>query len=250
MHQQHFFNTDFASNADFEMYFRNQRQADQLYCATSLSQAYRYGLTAGVDPTGYFADCINNHHNVLSPEAVAGWGDVQTMLEFVQDQPPTSDSRFRYGLTRVSAADPNWLPSDAALVDHLFLMFGLVESVNPSFFRQRQPFQTDADGDGIADAYDNCPGTWNPRQEDSDADGIGDACECGTPWADTEGNGEVSLADFAIIQACPRSANMPERCLCFDRNGTHTVDAYDLDAFENCLSTSGPGIPADPNCGP
>lgn len=249
-HQQHFFNADFASNADFEMYFGNHQQADALYCAMSLSQTYRYGLTAGVDPNGYFADCMYNHHNVLSPEAVVGWGDLQTMLEFVQDQPPTSNSRFRYGLTRVSAADPNWIPSDAALVDHLFLMLGLVESLNPDFFRQRQPFQTDADSDGIADAYDNCPSAWNPRQEDSDDDGIGDACECGTPWADTDGNGDVSLADFALIQSCPRSANMPEDCLCFDRNGSHTVDAYDLDAFANCLATSGPGIPADPNCGP
>ena len=35
----------------------------------------------------------------------------------------------------------------------------------------------DADGDGVADAVDNCPATPNPDQLDADADGTGDACE-------------------------------------------------------------------------
>lgn len=37
----------------------------------------------------------------------------------------------------------------------------------------------DADGDGISDACDNCPGTCNPMQEDADRDCVGDACEDG-----------------------------------------------------------------------
>lgn len=35
----------------------------------------------------------------------------------------------------------------------------------------------DADGDGVADAYDNCRGTFNPDQADSDGDGVGNACD-------------------------------------------------------------------------
>jgi uncharacterized repeat protein (TIGR01451 family) len=35
----------------------------------------------------------------------------------------------------------------------------------------------DFDGDGISNALDNCPGTYNPDQLDSDGDGIGDACD-------------------------------------------------------------------------
>jgi len=35
----------------------------------------------------------------------------------------------------------------------------------------------DADGDGVADAADNCPAAENPGQADADGDGTGDACD-------------------------------------------------------------------------
>ncbi len=35
----------------------------------------------------------------------------------------------------------------------------------------------DADGDGVFDAFDNCPVNFNPVQEDSDGDTIGDVCD-------------------------------------------------------------------------
>jgi Thrombospondin type 3 repeat len=35
----------------------------------------------------------------------------------------------------------------------------------------------DSDGDGVADANDNCPDDPNPGQADADGDGVGDACE-------------------------------------------------------------------------
>jgi len=37
--------------------------------------------------------------------------------------------------------------------------------------------QPDSDGDGVADADDNCPYVHNPRQEDFNENGIGDVCE-------------------------------------------------------------------------
>jgi hypothetical protein len=39
------------------------------------------------------------------------------------------------------------------------------------------PGGSDADGDGVDDAVDNCPNDPNPGQEDADGDGIGDACD-------------------------------------------------------------------------
>lgn len=36
---------------------------------------------------------------------------------------------------------------------------------------------SDTDGDGVADAADNCPGVANPGQGDVDGDGVGDVCD-------------------------------------------------------------------------
>jgi len=46
------------------------------------------------------------------------------------------------------------------------------------------PQSSDTDGDGIADASDNCPDVVNQDQADSDVDGLGDACEIKPPSAD------------------------------------------------------------------
>ncbi len=139
--QQYFFNPDFAGNPSFVTHLQHHQRADALYGAFGLRQDYRYGLTAGVDPSGYRVDRIFDHESVFSPSAVGAWGDLDTLLEFVQDQPPGGDPRTRYGLTRVSSGNANWWPADAGLVDHLFLMFGLVEARSPGFFRQRQSFE-------------------------------------------------------------------------------------------------------------
>lgn len=49
---------------------------------------------------------------------------------------------------------------------------------------------TDPDGDGIYNAFDNCPAHANPDQEDSDGDGIGDACDGGDePPVDSDVDG-------------------------------------------------------------
>ena len=60
----------------------------------------------------------------------------------------------------------------------------------------------DCDGDGVADAADNCPLVANPDQLDSggvdttEPDGIGDACQCG----DVTDNGIVNGQDANAIR--------------------------------------------------
>jgi hypothetical protein len=149
--QMHFFNGDFRHSTEFETYFRNQQLADRQYSSGVAGAGFRYGLTAGVIPNGYHADSISSHpFNVFSPEAVVAWGDLETMLQFIAEQPPASNSRYRYGLVRESAQQPSWIPPDAGLVDHLFLLFGLVESLDPNFFSERM-FPALAPGDFNAD---------------------------------------------------------------------------------------------------
>jgi hypothetical protein len=249
--QAYFFNADFSTHAGFVALFDNHRIVDSLYCATSVSQAYRYGLTAGVSPAGYTVDRPFAHQSVYSPEACAAWGDMGTLLEFLQDQPPGASPRYRYGLVRSSGAQPTWIPPDGALVDHLFLMFGLVESLDPLFFKRRQPFQLDLDDDGIADAFDNCAGLANASQADADGDGVGDACDCQrTIWADADADGDVDLLDFAARQPCEAAAApLSGACVCFDRDNSGVLDAADFSRFVDCWNASGPGLAVSPSCG-
>ncbi len=157
--QMHFFNGDFRHNAEFETFFRNHQQVDKLYSSTALGQSFRYGLTAGVIPNGYHADRIGDHpFDVFSPEAVAAWGDMDTLLDFYAQQPPTSNPSYKYGFVRESAQQPGWIPFDAGLVDHTFLLFGLVESLYPDFFADRvfpqAPTVCDFDADGSCNITD------------------------------------------------------------------------------------------------
>jgi hypothetical protein len=64
----------------------------------------------------------------------------------------------------------------------------------------------DADGDGVEDDIDNCPGVQNPDQLDSDGDGVGNACEiCCVDRvgnADGAGGDEPTIGDLSTLIAC------------------------------------------------
>lgn len=60
----------------------------------------------------------------------------------------------------------------------------------------------DADGDGIANQFDNCPGKSNPLQEDLDNDGKGDLCD-----DDDDGDGIEDIQDNCMQIANPDQKN-------------------------------------------
>jgi hypothetical protein len=185
----HFLDGDFRSNPALEVYFTNQQQADKLYSSMSLGQPYRYGLTAGVSPSGYHVDRINDDPgSVFSPEAVAAWGDMDTLLDFYAQQNPALSPSYRYGMVRVSAQQPSWIPSDAGLVDHMFLLFGLVESIDPNFFSTYMipPLAAgDFNADGIVNSADY--NYWRSTFHAATA-----------LAADGNNNGIVDVADYVV----------------------------------------------------
>src|SRR6185503_8332495 len=73
--------------------------------------------------------------------------------------------------------------------------------------------QVDSDGDGIDDAFDNCPSLANVGQQDSDGNGTGNACQpvlAAVPW-----NGDPAKAHVVysggtlILQAVVWRAGAP-----------------------------------------
>jgi len=93
--------------------------------------------------------------------------------------------------------------------------------------------EPDADGDGVADAVDNCPNTANANQADSDGDGLGNVCDnCVTTTNanqnDTDGDGVGDLCDN-----CPGASNADQA----DSDGNGVGDVCEpVDPEADCIT--------------
>jgi hypothetical protein len=85
----------------------------------------------------------------------------------------------------------------------------------------------DADGDGVADAADNCPAVPNPAQADADTDGVGDACD---DFTDVDHDGIEDTAPPTSAAQCKKdgylSFNNPSfknqgQCVSYVSSGRH-----------------------------
>ena len=111
-----------------------------------------------------------------------------------------------------------------------------------------EPSAGDSDGDGHANAADDCANVWNPDQSDLDSDGAGDACDicplaanvttCPKPGpTDLDGDGLLNEADN-----CPAYANADQKDQDADGHG---------DVCDPCPKLTNPGaapcplLPAD-----
>lgn len=72
----------------------------------------------------------------------------------------------------------------------------------------------DLDGDGIANAADNCPTTPNPNQYNEDGDSFGDACDPCPPVAD---NAPLDSDNDGVADACdPRPTQAGDKIVLFE----------------------------------
>jgi aminopeptidase YwaD len=85
----------------------------------------------------------------------------------------TTHMNFEY-MTRMVRASAAWLMIAANSND--FDGDGIANAIDNCILVSN-PTQTDSDGDGLGDACDNCPYVSNPLQEDENADGVGDYCD-------------------------------------------------------------------------
>ena len=94
------------------------------------------------------------------------------------------------------------------------------------------PNQSDSDNDHVGDVCDNCPANANPGQEDADGDGTGNLCD---PCTDRDGDG---FGEHYQAETCPE-----DNCYEAYNPGQEDADGDDYgDACDICTDTDGDGF--------
>jgi len=133
--------------------------------------------------------------------------------------------------------EPTCVPSRPASVDGSTVYTGATSA-------------TDADGDGIPDAQDNCPDVFNPirpldggKQADFDSDGVGDACDVCPTAANTTSCPSFNPSDADADGVSDSMDNCP---------GVYNPDQADADsdgkgdACDACPNAKNPGTSGCP----
>ena len=198
-------------------------------------------LVSALQPTGCDAfDACGQKKSICIKDAtldkgIQSWTDIQTVLQttlaaaLAADKPAAG---YTYGY--------NLWP--------LFKCGAEADALINCDVTGAEPSAGDSDGDGLANAADNCPNVWNPDQSDIDTDKQGDACDvcpivanatvCPKPGPDDlDGDGLANAADN-----CPNLANADQKDTDADGKG---------DVCDPCPTLANPGaspcpvLPAD-----
>ncbi len=125
-------------------------------------------------------------------------------------RPPAGGGKTGFDLDAIAAI--NWTPAVDGDGD------GIADALD-NCRETANATQLDTDTDGVGDACDRCPETPDPSNQDSDGDGIGDACDPDVPSpADADEDG---IAD--ALDNCPETTNPAQD----DGDGDDIGDACD-----------------------
>ena len=132
----------------------------------------------GVDDIGFSVTPQPDVNITAGPAGTLGSGDATFAFAFAGNWPSTTFTCKLDGGPAEACGSPK---SYGGLGDgqHTFTVTGRDRwgTEDPSPAVRTWTVDVDRDGDGVANASDNCPDAANAAQGDSDSDGVGDACE-------------------------------------------------------------------------
>ncbi len=142
-----------------------------------------YYLHACADATGNVFETDEDNNCMVGPQVAVQYPDTDGD-GFTDDVDDDDDNDGSPDYADCDPLNPNIYPG----APNLEICDGLDNSCPPNGLIDEG---LDADNDGVADCFDNCPYTYNPDQLDEDGNGVGDVCN-----SDADADGLPDVAEM------------------------------------------------------